>query len=396
MDESGERTGGQSTPKYMVIRANISTLILNFEPVLQPLATKCFEKRLINEMSISGKTEREKATSLTNIILKKIEVNVKWYDVFYSIAQEFPELKDIAEDIGQQLKEIESGLLQNFPSKKRKLSASSITNRRSARLQHRSRRSSQSKRSTDKLPTLSPQSDKWQKDLQDTEVSDSREKIVKLERDLAGRDTKIKQLEMELKGKSKVINDLSKKYDEMKEIVAKQNEKIKKLNDLLQAKVIEAKDIQAKNESMHKSYKEQIEKLQKQIEELKSENNKAQLDLGETRLKLREEELNKRQIEINYREEIQERSKIQDNLEQTIRTLEEKKNKLEREKVIKCLIHEKEIAVKDKEMAVKDKEMALKDTKLAEEKMKVAQISEELAQRRIAELQNTLEEMSRP
>ena len=95
---------GTGTPQYRVIKDNYSGLGLNLEPVLRRVTAKCFDKYLI------GTFERDRANSqretvavrsggLVDTILKKIESNIKWYDVFMKILKEFPELEGIVHDI---------------------------------------------------------------------------------------------------------------------------------------------------------------------------------------------------------------------------------------------------------------------------------------------------------
>ena len=95
---------GEKTPQYRAIKSNYTGLGSSLQQVLREVTAKCFEKDLISTAErdrANNQTEPEAVRSggLVDTILKKIESNIKWYDVFMKILKEFTELEDIERDI---------------------------------------------------------------------------------------------------------------------------------------------------------------------------------------------------------------------------------------------------------------------------------------------------------
>ena len=81
---------------YRAIRNNYYHIVLNFEQVLSKLKALCFEKELIatNESVDPRQSfyERSEASeALLVSILKKVELHQKWYDIFLTVLDEFPD-----------------------------------------------------------------------------------------------------------------------------------------------------------------------------------------------------------------------------------------------------------------------------------------------------------------
>ena len=161
---------GYTSIKYTVLRENFHQLVVSCEHVLPQLLAKCFEKQLLskNELNISGQNEYEKSKLFVEKVLDRVETDSKWYDVFWKIISEIPDLKDIANDI----------MIKN------------------------SCHPPQASEATSCLPQLQA-------------------KIKELKKDLDDKEARLKALEKELDKKNQVIADFQKKYDEMNELVIK-------------------------------------------------------------------------------------------------------------------------------------------------------------------------------
>ncbi len=94
---SANKLSGCNTPQYKAIRKNYTHIVLNFEQVLTKLKALCFEKELIatNESVDPRQPLYDLSGDLLRSILKKVELHQKWYDVFLTVLDEFPELRDI-------------------------------------------------------------------------------------------------------------------------------------------------------------------------------------------------------------------------------------------------------------------------------------------------------------
>ncbi len=89
---------GEKTPQYRAIKSNYTGLGSSLEPVLRRVTAKCFEKYLIgtperDRANSKREPEVDRAGDLVDIILKKIKSNIKWYEVFMKILEEFTELE---------------------------------------------------------------------------------------------------------------------------------------------------------------------------------------------------------------------------------------------------------------------------------------------------------------
>lgn len=115
---------GPNTPKYKVVQGYFYTLVLHFEQDLSTLAAKFFQKKLIplgscEEASNSNQPSFERSSALLRRILKKIEINQSFYDVFVSVLREISELADIAFEVETALKleeDSSNGSPRVFPS----------------------------------------------------------------------------------------------------------------------------------------------------------------------------------------------------------------------------------------------------------------------------------------
>ena len=95
---------GEKTPQHKAIKSNYADLGSSLEQVLWEVTKKCFEKELI------GTTDRDRANNqrepeavrsgvLVDTILKKIKSNIRWYEIFMKILEEFTQLDEIVQDI---------------------------------------------------------------------------------------------------------------------------------------------------------------------------------------------------------------------------------------------------------------------------------------------------------
>ena len=92
---------GSTSSKYTILRDNFYQLVISCEHLLPQLLAKCFEKQLVskNELNITAQNDFEKSISFVQKILDRVETDSKWFDEFFKIISEIPELKDIANDI---------------------------------------------------------------------------------------------------------------------------------------------------------------------------------------------------------------------------------------------------------------------------------------------------------
>ena len=93
------------SPQYQVVRANLLMLAKSSEQVFPELLTKSFEKKLLsdNDLKKLSSSQQTKSEKYAQLILKKIDNDKKCYDTFLSVLLEFPELKDIAHDMKEEL-----------------------------------------------------------------------------------------------------------------------------------------------------------------------------------------------------------------------------------------------------------------------------------------------------
>ncbi len=98
---SANKLIGSNTPRYKAIRSNNTHIILHFEQVLTKLKALCFEKELIasNESADPRQPLYVQSEDLSRSVLKKIGLHQKWYDIFMTVLDNFPELKDIKHSI---------------------------------------------------------------------------------------------------------------------------------------------------------------------------------------------------------------------------------------------------------------------------------------------------------
>ncbi len=98
---------GEKTPQYKAIKSNYAGLGLSLEPVLLEITGNCFEKNLIStterDRANDQRPEAVRSKGLVDTILKKIKSNIKWYEIFMKILEEFTELDDIVQDIATSL-----------------------------------------------------------------------------------------------------------------------------------------------------------------------------------------------------------------------------------------------------------------------------------------------------
>ena len=383
MAESDKRTGGSLTPRYKIIRSKFYTLAVSCEQVLPQLTTLSFEKELLSkndmqELSVSGQTVFEKSKSFLERILKKIEIDQKWYDVFLSVTQNFTELGDIAKDIEKELLQ-ENGFVSETKRRTRKIktrSSSANPTRKTLlppiqeQVPPHLRRFSVDGNSSPEL-RIKPLENVLSQDLNLQSASGLQ--IDKLQKDLADSKAKIKQLEIALAEKDKVISELERDQNEKNKELSKKEQMIADLK----ARCKKAENKQAENEE---KYKAQIEELQKTIEELKSEESATQFELREARLKMGE-------VKLSFREEIQAKTKIQFEMEQSFKEEIQAKKKIqfEMEQRIHILEVEKEknalkftIAERDKELAKAKKEIAEKELAIKMAQEKEQKLSDEL------------------
>ena len=103
---------GSSTPRYKVVQGHYYLLVLNFEQSLPSTAAHLFQARLIDSTTLAeagngSQPAFERSSALLGKILKKIEIDQKWYDVFLHTLHEVNDLTDIANDLDGALKKEE-------------------------------------------------------------------------------------------------------------------------------------------------------------------------------------------------------------------------------------------------------------------------------------------------
>ncbi len=95
---------GEETPQYRAIKSNYADLGSSLEPVLRRVTAKCFEKYLIStaerdRANNQREPEAVRSGGLVDTILRKIESDIKWYDIFMKILKEFTDLDGIVQAI---------------------------------------------------------------------------------------------------------------------------------------------------------------------------------------------------------------------------------------------------------------------------------------------------------
>ncbi len=92
---SANKLSGRNTLQYNAIRKNYYHIVLSFAQVLTKLKALCFEKELIstNEWDDPRQPLYDRSEALLMMILRKVELHQKWYDVFLTVLDEFPELR---------------------------------------------------------------------------------------------------------------------------------------------------------------------------------------------------------------------------------------------------------------------------------------------------------------
>ena len=103
---------GAHTARYRVVQGHFYPLVLNFEQLLVQLAAKFFEQHLIGKHDLERASNPrqpafERSSALLRRILRKIEQDQRMYDVFVSVLDAIPKLKDIASELELALKKEE-------------------------------------------------------------------------------------------------------------------------------------------------------------------------------------------------------------------------------------------------------------------------------------------------
>ncbi len=132
--KSTNKQSGRSTLQYKAIRKNYYHIVLNLEQVLTKITTLCFEKEIISttERDDPRQPLYDQSAALLRKILSKVELDQKWYDVFLTVLDEFPELSDIKDSIESSYASEEGSQFASLPR------------RRSPRLEEINRRHSES------------------------------------------------------------------------------------------------------------------------------------------------------------------------------------------------------------------------------------------------------------
>ena len=210
---------------------------------------------------------------------------------------------------------------------------------------------------------------KSQNQRQASELSDQNQRIIVLKKELAESTEKLKQQGLKVNEKDDLINELEKERDEKDKFIStlkREGAETEKLIEALKARCEEAAKKEAEKEAenkekiknIHESYKEQLEQLQKKLEDVESKEKEAQINLANARTQLSKAELEKEREIFKLKEEYHNQEKIKLELQLRLNSVQSDKDK--------------ELAVKDKELAVKEKELAVKEKELAQEKEKNA------------------------
>ncbi len=120
---SANKLIGRNTLQYKAIRSNYYHIILNFEQVLTKLTALCFEKELIstNERDDPRQPLYDRSEALLMRILRKVELHQKWYDVFLTVLEEFPELSDIKLSIESSYASEDGSQFESLPRRSSRL-----------------------------------------------------------------------------------------------------------------------------------------------------------------------------------------------------------------------------------------------------------------------------------
>lgn len=133
----------------------------------------------------------------------------------------------------------------------------------------------------------------------------------------------------------------------------------------MQAELKQAKS-EEEIEHLKEVHREQMEGLQRELDEVQIREKIAQIDLALAKAKLAEAMLEKEREISKLREEFFRQEKTKHELQLS-------KLKLEEQNKMEAVLKEKELALKDKELALKDRELAMKEKELAQEREKRAQ-----------------------
>lgn len=114
---------GTNTPRYRVVQGHFYPLVLNFEQSLPTTTALLFQEGLINETTLAlgeaGNANQpafERSSALLRNILKKIQIDQKWYDVFLLALHRVNDLTDIANELDAALKKEEESCNVRFIS----------------------------------------------------------------------------------------------------------------------------------------------------------------------------------------------------------------------------------------------------------------------------------------
>ena len=365
---------GPNTSRYKVVQGHFYPLVLHFEQDLAKIAAILFEKELITstscgEASNSNQPSFDRSSALLRKVLKKIEVDESFYDTFFSVLRELGELAHITNALEDALQK-ELAITGNatvarvhfLPKHLRRQNIKRVT--RPASWQ-----------GVD-FTNLSGGAEKYLKSqtaMQATVITNLKQTIYKLQQKEASFAEKLKQQGIIVSLKDGQIEDLKRECDMKDEHVtglqknkAKMEKTIKDLEE--KCSQAELKQVQSTKEikRLQEAHREQIEGLQKELDEVQMREKIAQIDLAKAKAKLAEAMLEKEREISKLREEFFRQEK-------TKHELQISKLKLEEEKKVEAILKEKELAMKDKELAIKDMELAMKEKELAQEKEKRAQ-----------------------
>ncbi len=128
---SANKLSGINTLQYKAIRKNYYHIVLSFEQVLTKLTALCFEKELIstNERDDPRQPLYDRSEALLMRILRKVELHQKWYYVFLTVLDEYPELSDIKLSIESSYASEDGSQFASLPR------IASLPRRRSSRLE---------------------------------------------------------------------------------------------------------------------------------------------------------------------------------------------------------------------------------------------------------------------
>ncbi len=100
---------GANTASYRVVQGHFYALVLTFEQDISAVAAKLFEKHLISRTTLeearnSNQPSFDRSSSLLTTVLKKIELNQKSYDGFFSVLCGMGLFAGITKDLEDSLK----------------------------------------------------------------------------------------------------------------------------------------------------------------------------------------------------------------------------------------------------------------------------------------------------